>query len=262
MFRLAAAGQLLLALGVGGLGVLSLIYTDFALQWQPVPYGVPARSALAVLSGILLIACALGLLVRPLAATAAAILTGYLALWVLLLHGPRFLAHPALPGVWLDLSETLTLMVGGWILVCIRGGVRQGYFGRLATARGVINARELFALSLLVFGLAHFIYVDSAAGMIPVWIPARVPLAYITGALHVAAGAALLTGVLPQLAAALEALMMSAAVLLVHLPAVVGASHSREQWTSLCVATALSGSALLVASTLAPESPSRRRSDG
>ncbi len=35
------------AAGLIGLGVLALIYGDFALVWQPVPAGLPGRTALA-----------------------------------------------------------------------------------------------------------------------------------------------------------------------------------------------------------------------
>ena len=42
----------LLAIGLLGLGVLALIYGDFALVWQPVPAWLPARTAVAYGSGV------------------------------------------------------------------------------------------------------------------------------------------------------------------------------------------------------------------
>ncbi len=98
----------------------------------------------------------------------------------------------------------------------------------------------------MVFGLSHFAYADLTAAMIPAWMPARLPLAYLTGAAHVAAGTALLLGVVPALAVRLEAIMMSAFIVLVHLPAVLAQPANREQWTGLCVATALAGAVWVV----------------
>jgi hypothetical protein len=60
--RVTGIGHLLFALGLAGLGVLSLFSGDFAYVWQPVPMGVPLREILAYLSGALLLAGGLGLL--------------------------------------------------------------------------------------------------------------------------------------------------------------------------------------------------------
>jgi len=49
--RLAAVAGMGLAVGLIGLGVLSLIYRDFTLQWEPVPAGVHDRLTLALASG-------------------------------------------------------------------------------------------------------------------------------------------------------------------------------------------------------------------
>jgi hypothetical protein len=37
----------LFAIGMIGLGILVLVYGDFAMGWQPVPAGIPGRMALA-----------------------------------------------------------------------------------------------------------------------------------------------------------------------------------------------------------------------
>jgi hypothetical protein len=39
------------AVGMIGLGILALVYGDFAMVWQPVPDWVPGRMALAYASG-------------------------------------------------------------------------------------------------------------------------------------------------------------------------------------------------------------------
>ena len=42
-----------MAIGLCGLGVLSLAYQDFALQWEPVPKSLPGHDALGAASGVL-----------------------------------------------------------------------------------------------------------------------------------------------------------------------------------------------------------------
>ena len=74
----------LFAAGMLGLGVLALIYGDFALVWQPVAAWVPGRTVLAYASGILMLLCGAGLLFRGTIAWSVRILFPYLILWLFL----------------------------------------------------------------------------------------------------------------------------------------------------------------------------------
>jgi len=86
--------------------------------------------------------------------------------------------------------------------------------------------------------------------MVPAWLPAHLALAHLTGAGHIAAGVGILFGILPGLAATLEALMISAFILLLHIPGVIAAPGSRLQWTMLFVASTLAGAAWAVAGSM------------
>ena len=90
-------------------------------------------------------------------------------------------------------------------------------------------------------------YLDQTAPLIPSWLPFHVPLAYFTGAAHIAAGIGILLGVVPRLAATLEAVMVSLFTLLVWVPTVVAAPASRFNWAEIFVSTAITGSAWAVA---------------
>lgn len=48
-------GSAIFALATCGLGVLGLVYGDFALQWQPVPDWLPWRHGVAYVSAALLL---------------------------------------------------------------------------------------------------------------------------------------------------------------------------------------------------------------
>jgi len=64
------------ALGALALGLVGLAWDDFALQWQPVPAGVPGRAALACVFAAALVAAAVAVNLRPSAAVGAAALCG------------------------------------------------------------------------------------------------------------------------------------------------------------------------------------------
>jgi uncharacterized membrane protein len=248
MFRLVGPGQLLFAVGLAGLGILSLVFHDFALQWQPVPAGVPGRALLALISGAVLVAGAAALMTSRWSRNAALVLSLYLVLWLLVLRLPQLAVHPLNIATWLGVCENLALLAGARVLYGWLARLDSAGSSGFATSPAAIaGARLALGGACVVFGLSHFAYPDFTAGMIPAWLPARPALAAVTGAAHIAAGTALLLGIAPALAARLEALMLSVIVLLVHVPAVAAKPHDREQWTALCVATALAGAVWIVA---------------
>jgi len=229
-----------LAIGLGALGVLSLGSGDFAFQWQPVPPDVPSRGALAMATGTLEVAAAVLLLLSGRLRAVGAWLAAVLLLGWVALHVPSVVQRPTSIADWLGIAETAAMasaalmFAAAWSGIAAAGAVRRAAF-------------VAFGLSALVFGLSHFKYAEFTASMIPPWLPARVPLAYLTGAAHALAGVAILTGIRRTLAAWLEAAMMASFVVLVHAPRVLARPDSRMEWTMLFVAVSLSASAALVA---------------
>ncbi len=256
--RVRGPGHLALASGTAGLGVLCLLYGDFAPQWEPIPRWFPWPHGFAYTSGVVLLSGAIGLLLRRLASRAALALFAYQLVW-LAVEGERFPRGPAGLRLWLgfgeSLAEPLAATLGCFTLHALL--VADAAPSRIAFIRGrhAIRVVEiLFGACCVGFGLSHFAYPDFTAGMVPHWLPARTGLAYFTGACHVAAGLGLATTVLARLAATLEALMLGAFVVLVHVPSFASAPHwapSRQiQGTELCLALLIAGSAGVVATAL------------
>lgn len=243
-----SVGQWLFALSVAGLGILSLLSGDFALNWQPVPARLPLRTAIAYFSGAVLLIFGLGLLVRPVARLSAIVLTADFLIWLLLLRLPR-LTSLWDAGEWLGAGETAVLVCGAWALLwTVQGGVSD--------AAGQRFVRFLFAVALPLIGLSHFVYADVTAGMVPAYLPAHLGFAYFTGAAHIAAGAAVLFAVLPRLAATLEGIMMGLFALMVWLPRVIAAPMNRFEWTAMLVSLAYGAASLIVAGLFKPQSVS------
>jgi uncharacterized membrane protein len=248
--RVISLGHFLFAFGLAGLGVLSLLSGDFALNWQPVAAWVPGRTGLAYVSGALLLVVGIGMLVKRTAGICSLIMALYMLSWVLVLQAPRVAVAPADVGVWLGFCESLTLTVGGWMIFASLAEPETRQRMKFCTdARGRRVARLLFGACCVVFGLSHFVYARFTASMVPAWLPDRLDIAYLAGAGHLAAGLAILFAVLPRLAATMEAAMISSFVVLLHFPGAVAAPGSRREWTMFFVATALAGAAWSVART-------------
>jgi uncharacterized membrane protein len=247
--RLRGLGHAVFAVALAGLGVLSLGSGDFAYVWQPIPtWVVIGCPLLAYASGALLLACAVGLLWPRTLARSSLVLAVYGTASMLLLHAPRVVREPQKEVEWFGLGEIATIVAGAWILFAGASPVpARGWRKAVVGERGARLARLLFAFALPLFGLSHFVYAKTTAGMVPSWLPGHLAWAYLTGAGHIAAGLAILLGVLARLAATLEALMVSIFLLTVNVPDLVRTPGGRWQWTEVFVASVIGGAAFLVA---------------
>jgi uncharacterized membrane protein len=209
------------------------------MGWQPVAPWVPGRTALAYLSGAVMLLGGVGLLFRATAAWAVRVLFPYLIVWTLL-KVPALVVAPKIEGVWLGFGELAVLLAGGWVLFARLAGVRED--SRLAFAvgdRGIRIAKYVFALWITPVGLSHFFYIKETINLIPAWMPGRIFWAYLTGAGHIAAGLGVLFSVLPRLAVYAEAAMLSVITLLVWAPAVLAKPTARLPWTAFWISWAI-----------------------
>jgi uncharacterized membrane protein len=237
----------LFAVGMISLGILALIYGDFALVWQPVAAWVPGRTALAYLSGLIMLFGGVGLLFKATAKLSVRVLFPYLIVWSLL-KVPALFVAPQIEGVWLGFGELAMLLAGGWTLFAVFAEVPEGSFLRVATGeRGIRIARILFAVAVFPVGLAHIMYVKETANLVPAWLPFRTGWAYVTGVGQIACSLGLLFSILPRVAAAAEAGMVSLFALLVWLPAVVAAPKTRFPWTAFLISWAIAAAGWMVA---------------
>jgi uncharacterized membrane protein len=236
--RRVGVGHLLLASSFIVIGAICLRARDFLLYQEPVPQGIPWRETLALISAALMLIGGIGLLLPATAKRSALILTAFVALWVLALEIPRALAHPLVELNWLGVGEDSSLMAGGWLIYLAAAG-RSDASVRLA--------RIVFGIALVPIGLSHFFYIKAAVAMVPAWMPLRAPLTYLGGAGHIAAGLAIACGVVPRLAATLEASMESLFTVICWVSAVIAAPADRQAWVTLSISTALTAAAWAVA---------------
>lgn len=226
--RIASIGHAVFAVTLIGLGILALIQGNSAPAWQGIPKGLPAREALAYLSAILSLACGIGLCWRRAAVTVARVLFVYLVLKLLLLRLPQVFPAPTVLGSWYGCAETAVFVAAAWVLYAwFAADWDRRWLGFATGDKGVRMARVLYGLALIFFGASHFVYVNLTTPLVPGWLPAHLFWAYFFGCTYMAAGAALLIGVLARLAAALAALQMGMFTLLVWIPMLAaGQMHS------------------------------------
>lgn len=236
--------------GMMAMGLVSLAWWDFDLG-QPVPKSIPYRVALACVAGAFMVTAGAAIEWRRSAAWGAAALTAYYGLVVvLLMYGHLLFAHYAEFGLYSGAAEQLAIAAGGLIVYAARSKIDAARAAHLTRV-----AQVVFGLCALLFGGAHFFYLNLTVPLIPKWLPLSPEFwAYATGMAHIAAGLAILTGVQARLAAILLTIMFASFTPLVHLPMLFGNPSSRMTWSENALNLALIGVAWLVADSFAARS--------
>jgi uncharacterized membrane protein len=204
------------SLGMIALGLLNVIYRDFAFSWQPVP-AFPGREVVAIVCGLFMIAIGAVLLFRPSPIVVRALFP-FLVAW-LCLKIPAVLVAGRIEGVWIGVGELGMLLAGGWILFARFSGLEQSAFFRPITGpKGVRLAQILFGVAVLPVGLSHILYLAITVSLVPSWLPFRTGLAYATGVGQIACGLAMVFSLWPRTAALIETTMLALFAFLVWGP--------------------------------------------
>ena len=246
--RVASVGHAFFAAAMIWLGAMGLSKGDFVQIWQPVPSWVPAREALAYLCAFISLASGIGLLWWRTATVASRVLFLSLMVWLLVLRLPNlFFQTPVVLVAW-TFGSTAVMVAAAWVLyVWFAGDRDRQRLGFVADDRGMRIARALYGLSLVPFGLAHFMYLDATTVLIPGWLPWHVAWAYFTGTAFIAAGLAVTVGVYARLAATLSTLQMGLFSLIVWVPRMLAGAVNDFQWGEFVVTCMLTAGAWVVA---------------
>ena len=241
----------LLAVAAASLAVWSLAYGEFAWGGQPLPAWI-GREVWIYGSALVLLAASAGVCF-PRTALPSVLTIGAYQVAGAAICVPLILSKPLSFEGWYPFCEVLAPLVGAWILYATLRRQSPGLGMPIAGEGAVRTAQVLFGLTCVFYGWSHFVYADYTASMVPTWLPGSLALTYITGLAHVAAGLGIIVGILPRLAATLEAIMMSLFGLLVWVPSFFAqprpqwATPREHQWSELVVNLVLAASAWIVA---------------
>jgi uncharacterized membrane protein YphA (DoxX/SURF4 family) len=241
-----AMGWRVYGLGMIALGLACLAWGEFD-PGQPVPKNFPDRTALAYAAAAFMFVAGAAVEWRRTVAWGAAALAAYYALIVVvLMNGRVVLANRAEFGAYSGAAEQLAIAAGGLIVYATNAKIYAAWAARLTRA-----GQMVFGACAVLFGCAHFFYMNMTVPLVPKWLPPSQEFwAYATGVGQIAAGVAILTGTQARLAAILLTVMYASFSVLVHVPMLVS-DPSRFNWSENALNLALIGVAWVVADTVA-----------
>jgi uncharacterized membrane protein YphA (DoxX/SURF4 family) len=243
---LSHLGWRVYGLGVVALGIVCLLWGDFD-PGQPVPRAFPDRAVLAYAAALFMIVAGAAIQWRRTTAWAAAALTAYYTLIVVvLMNGRIVLAHLTEYGAYSSAAEQLAIAAGGLIVFAGSAPIDSALAARLTRVGQIV-----FGVCAVLFGGAHFFYMNLTVPLVPKWLPPSQEFwAYATGIAHIAAGVAILTGMQARLAAILLTIMYASFTPLVHMPMLVADPSKFFTWSENALNLALTGVAWVVADAL------------
>jgi len=240
-------GSQILALGIVAMALVCLIWGSLD-GGQPVPASLPGRTAIIYAIALFMLATGVAMLWRPPMAWGAAALTAYYALIVVaLMNGRVVLAHYAEFQAYNGAAEQLAIPAAGLVVYAAGAGIGAARATRLRRIGQVT-----FGLCAIVFGIAHFVYMNLTAPLVPAWLPPSQRFwGYATGVAHIAAGVAIACRIQARLAAILLTAMYVIFSLLVHLPLAFADPGSHFVWAENALNLTLIGCAWVMADSFA-----------
>ncbi|QGZ95946.1 DoxX family protein [Terricaulis silvestris] len=232
-------------------GAVGLAWGDFAAVWQPFPDDAPARPSFAyAIAGVFLVS---GILLqwRRTASIGAAACAALGLMFAFFWLSMRLVTAPQTYVFYNGVSEQLAIGLGG--VAAFASLSAAAWAPRLA-----LVARIVFGVCCVVFGGAHFVYVNETAAMVPSYLPLGGTIwAQVTGVCHAAAGLALISGFFALPAARLLTLMFIGFGALVWAPQILVASAEglggieHIAWAGNAINLSLIGAAWMIGDMIA-----------
>jgi hypothetical protein len=167
-----------------------------------VPSYMPWRLFWAYFVGCALVAASLSIATKIQVRWSGLLFGIMMFIFVAMLHVPRAFANPGDRIAWVIVIREMSFAGGGWILAvnALREQSR-GHGKKLITV-----GRVLIAIAAIFFGAEHFLHPAGCPGvplekLTPAWIPGRLLIGYLTGAILLVAGTSILMAKKTRMAA-------------------------------------------------------------
>jgi len=252
MGNLSAIGRKFYGIGTVGMGFLTIYYADFPYMLIPRKHSwIPGLAMVSYIFGGMLIFAGASIFFekkfRPISLLLASVLLLIFCFYFIpyqLIVSSNFMQF----GDWENAGKELALSGGAFVIAGCFSGKKENTLIRFL-AKLIPFGTIFFALTMISFGIDHFLYAKEAADYVPSWIPNHIFWIYFAGIPLVGSGIAIILKIKVRLIAALLGTMIFTWFIILHIPYVI-ASHFADtggEVTSAFLALAYSGIAFVIA---------------
>jgi uncharacterized membrane protein len=215
--KIVALSNLCFAIPLAIFGALHLSSVEFVLPAVP-PY-MPWPLFWAYFVGFALIAASLSIAKRIEVRWSGLLFGIMMFLFVAMSDIPGVLANPGDRFAWTLVLREMSFAGGGWILA---GNAMRGKAGGDLITVGRVS----IAIAAMFFGVEHFLHPLARPGvplekLMPVWIPGRLLIGYLTGGILLGAGTLILLAKKTPMAAAYLGIWIVLLVLFIYGPILI-----------------------------------------
>ena len=195
--KIVVLSNLCFAIPLAVFGALHLSSVEFVMPL--VPSYMPGRLFWAYFVGFALLAASLSIATKIQVRWSGLLFGIMMFIFVATLHFPGALASPRDRFAWTVVVREMSFAGGGWILA---GNAMRGEHKSWLVTLG----RVLIGIAAIFFGVEHFLHPLACPGvplekLMPAWIPGRLLIGYLTGAILLVAGVGILLGKKTRMAA-------------------------------------------------------------
>jgi uncharacterized membrane protein YphA (DoxX/SURF4 family) len=240
MPNLTDIGRIFYGIAMTAMGLTTIYYRDFPYMLiPPGHHWISDHLILVYLAGALLflagVCIVLGKMLWQVSRGLGAVLLLIFCFYFIpyeLMAPARYMHY----GQWENAVKELALAAGALVIARYNWGV------------------ILFALTIVSFGIDHFLYAREVTGYMPLWISHKIFWIYLAGSALFGSGIAIILNIKRKLAAALLGVMILIWVIILHIPKTMAAPFALNEGevTSAFLALAYCGIAFVIGGKRSP----------
>lgn len=237
-------------------GIQQVVYGNFRrVQLPPWQYHLPILNIIACVTGAGLIVAGASIIFDIRARNVSLFLGGIFLLLCCLVHIPyELISEPNKSyhlGLWENTLKELALAGGAFIVAgsYAEGQLKEKSYLIKLLEKLIPYGSLFFSITIVSFGIAHFMYEKSIEPMVPSWIPDHTFWTYFSGTALIGSGVFIILDISKQKIAALLGTMLFLWFWLIHIPGAMASPNADRGnlVSSAFDALAFSATAFLIA---------------